>query len=573
MRSKSFLILILLLFGFMSIAKAQSNNDLYIKKLEQQLSGASAYDQGVIYNRMSDYYSYKNPALAIEKAKKSMSIFLDLDDKQGLAQSYTYLATAFFFNAQQDSCLFYTHKIIEMSNDADLNQYLDDAYYINSLAYRKIGQNEPAMKNALRALTMRLQQQDSLHISEVYGSISKIYKRQGNYSRALDYQLKSIVLNEKYKDSIALLRDYYGIADLYMYLKKYDLAKKNYLLAKKFIKNKGSLGDADITNSLGAIYFEKEQLDSALHYYKIALQYYKANQSKEGVPSAYENLGEVYAKMGNFNKGIRLLKKAETEYNKLGYSQDLTSVYNILGQSYMNIHNKDSADYYFKKSFEAADIIDYADRKMLSLQNLYELHLRAKDTIKAYRYFKQLIHFKDSIQLHKNQLQVSELEKKYQTTKKQKEIERLANKEKLQKAKFRTLLIGSGLVILFLPLMGFFILQKRKKERIITELELEKTRLLNQQLEGELELKNRQLTTHSLNMMQKNTIVQEFNEHLQEITKYTDGLAKTKLKSMKNEISKMINSEKDWDTFKIYFEQVNKDFIANLKQLNTALTG
>jgi DNA-binding NarL/FixJ family response regulator len=73
-------------------------------------------------------------------------------------------------------------------------------------------------------------------------------------------------------------------------------------------------------------------------------------------------------------------------------------------------------------------------------------------------------------------------------------------------------------------------------------------------------------------MMQKNRLLSAFYNSLSEMSHMITGEAKSKVTILKKQIKNLLTSEKDWNTFKIYFEQVNKDFLSKLKEINPELT-
>ena len=194
------------------------------------------------------------------------------------------------------------------------------------------------------------------------------------------------------------------------------------------------------------------------------------------------------------------------------------------------------------------------------------------DLSKAYYYANKYVIYHDSVFNIEANKRFSELEAKYETAEKQLQIEQLESKRALDKAHFRILLV-SGISIIILLLIGtYIIVQKRKKQKEIAELELEKSRIKRQVLSRQIELKNKQLASHALNMMQKNQLLSGIIDKLDEIITDLGDNARYPLKKLQREINHMLHSEKDWDTFKIYFEQINRDFLERLKDRFPQLT-
>ena len=114
----------------------------------------------------------------------------------------------------------------------------------------------------------------------------------------------------------------------------------------------------------------------------------------------------------------------------------------------------------------------------------------------------------------------------------------------------------SVIVIVVFFLLGIYALwQRMKKNRL-------KQKIENDRLTHELDLKKRELTTHTLHLIQKNELLENLQDKVTELRKKDTG-------SSYNEITRLINTnrliEKDWENFKSVFEQVHPDFFSKLK--------
>jgi len=97
---------------------------------------------------------------------------------------------------------------------------------------------------------------------------------------------------------------------------------------------------------------------------------------------------------------------------------------------------------------------------------------------------------------------------------------------------------------------------------------MEKKELHRKELESELEYKSRQMTIHTLNMMQKNKALREMTIDIANISKKADDSIKQELKRLKFQLNQSLKADKDWDEFRMYFEEVNRSFFSKLKEIN-----
>jgi AraC family transcriptional regulator, chitin signaling transcriptional activator len=90
-------------------------------------------------------------------------------------------------------------------------------------------------------------------------------------------------------------------------------------------------------------------------------------------------------------------------------------------------------------------------------------------------------------------------------------------------------------------------------------------KLKEKQLQTEIELKNKQITTHALNILQKNETLQTLVSQLREMVKKADKVSVIELKRTIKSIEDSFKLDKDWDSFRLYFEQIHTDFYPKLK--------
>ena len=112
-----------------------------------------------------------------------------------------------------------------------------------------------------------------------------------------------------------------------------------------------------------------------------------------------------------------------------------------------------------------------------------------------------------------------------------------------------------------------------EKEKKLDKLEIERRKEQQIQLEEKLEFKTKQLASHAMNMMQKNNLVREIIQSIDEQMANADENNRKVLKNIKYKLEKNLRTEKDWSLFKRYFEQINVGFYDRLKEFNPKLTG
>lgn len=155
------------------------------------------------------------------------------------------------------------------------------------------------------------------------------------------------------------------------------------------------------------------------------------------------------------------------------------------------------------------------------------------------------------------QFEVAEKDRKLELISKEKEVSRLTNS-----LLFSLVLL---LVIVF-SFLYFFLkrINKRDKQLLKTKEELfavleEQKKLKEQQFENDIEHKESQLSAITLQMLQKNELLEEIKSIIHKKEDTTE-------KQLSKVIHNHFTQDNNWNDFDKYFESVNKNFYNKLKQ-------
>src|SRR5690606_10704525 len=87
----------------------------------------------------------------------------------------------------------------------------------------------------------------------------------------------------------------------------------------------------------------------------------------------------------------------------------------------------------------------------------------------------------------------------------------------------------------------------------------------------EMELKDRKLSGFAFESLQKNEFLSNFKEALEEMSS-RDLVSEDKLQSYRNLLRQNASHEKDWNKFRLHFENVHPSFFQNLVVKHPNLT-
>lgn len=281
-----------------------------------------------------------------------------------------------------------------------------------------------------------------------------IYTDMAEIAKALDFCLEGLTYakkNNQLKSQVSLFN---SLGNIYVKRKDSRKALSYYLLSDQTLKtyapNKMSV--AALGNIVG-IYLGFGKLDSAMYYANLCLDYNLKNKNIDRLSNNYISLSEIYYELKKPEKCFQMAQKAVQS------SLDINDEY-TLAHSYIQLSDAFFLMKDYKKSLEALDKAKVCASKtgdIPALENIAEyysiIYEETGDYKNSLKYFKEYKMFKDSALNVESIQQEKNAEAKYENEKKQKEIELLAEKQKVneeqnQKKKIYLIAAFIGIAIL-----------------------------------------------------------------------------------------------------------------------------
>lgn len=372
-------------------------------------------------------------------------------------------------------------------------------------------------------------------------------------------------------------------------------------------------GISNVKLNIGMVYAEIDEDSLALRHYQEAINGFTTLNLENRIATVYTKLGTLQIETGRLDKAHTNITNALNIHTKNNFEYGMSEAHNRLGRIYLEQHKLEQADYHLRQSltlvrriddkdgmvnnllqfgrlfslekeYELADMhfklalsraneMNLKNYKLHILKNLSELKSQVQESDSALYYFTRYVELKDSLFTIKKSHQIAGLEFRNEIQQKDKELKALSKSQKQSKT-IQWILIGGLWIIGLLSISLIKSIRVRSKtqkqileqQNIIAQKELENQKLRGMDLEGELSTKNRELTSYAMNVVQKNQILEEFENKISE-AKNTTSLEKTKkiLSDLQRMIKVNQGNDKDWEDFKRYFEDVHPEFFTHLK--------
>ena len=399
------------------------------------------------------------------------------------------------------------------------------------------------------------------------------YFEQDNYNEAL----KIYNTCAKYSDSLNLSEGIYqsniSLGNVYSNWNENEKALKYYQKAlEAAIKTKQSEYIAGSYNSIGNSYSNLKKYDSALFYYKKAYTFYEKVGDNKLIAGILNNIGTIYIKSdNNIIDGNKYFLDAY-EIVKNTSDKKLIALLTInIASNYRKLKEYNKAIEYNKICEELSDSLNSTLFKMRVNHSYSKIFFEIGDYKKAYNYYIEYHKLQQEIFNEEKHKQFAEMQTKYETIEQKQQIDLLKKNEEIKEIRIfrqRITIFVIVLGIFFLTLVFYLqVKQYRLKQSLLKEekkqLEFEADLRIaeNEKLEDLISHKEREMVTSTMHLVQKNELLQKLKSRLDKITfqEYNDDL-----NNLSKDIESNINIEKDWDTFKIHFQEVNPDFFEKL---------
>ncbi|MFC3199272.1 tetratricopeptide repeat protein [Parapedobacter deserti] len=438
-----------------------------------------------------------------------------------------------------------------------------------------------------RILNEALEEQDDYVTAMCYEQIGEVYYYQAAYSQALDNYYKALKLFQRGKHAAALantlikigethyynrqypaaleifqealalysdLDNHQGMADAYGHIGQAYEKSQNYEQAYRFQNLalqqlshvEDQSGIAKIYENIGSIYEDKLQLDTALHYFMMALDLNIQQNNQMAQIEIINNIGDVYRKTSDYEEALRQTRRAARLADTLNEHYQLASAYRDLSRTFGLMGRYDSAYHYSELGRDIFLTIFSEDNKkqLTILQTLFEMEQK-DDAISQFRKDRRI---------------------------------------------YGILTTGAVVIIILLVSLGFSIISRQRlklqneqqlheqnsmlyeAQKKALETDLHNKQLKEENLKAELELKSKELTTHTLHLIQKNQLLEELKNKLHHMIKDDKRDQRKELKQLIGLINFNSNQDKNWDDFRIVFERVHEHFFDSLKKHSDALT-
>lgn len=434
------------------------------------------------------------------------------------------IAKKYFESENFPKALQYSRRSLEIYRNADVLYDEAKVLQFQGDVYLAINDYNSAIENYLDAHSIFEELGESKALAENSLKMSTIYLNLGNFKKALNNLFFALEIFEKDKKSYKkeLINTYTTIGSAYGYMEKTDSALNYFEKAFAITPSEDHFQRGILLNNIGAIHSKNNEFEKSLQTYTKALELVANGKNKKIKGVTLSNIAFLYKKQENDSASIRLYRMA---MDTLILSGDLI---------------------YLKEVYD----------------NLSDLYERNDDFESALKFHRQYLTVKDSIANEETINKIADIESKFEIAKLDKQIELIQRENELRTTR-QYLIIGGLLLFIVVGFLIYRNLRINLKNEKLRESILEKEK---QNLQNEINFKNKELENFALRVIQKN----EFLEKLKEEIGSSKG--NSDLKEISSNISKNLYIDKDKQELEIQIRNIQKSFFYKLSQRFPELT-
>jgi tetratricopeptide (TPR) repeat protein len=408
------------------------------------------------------------------------------------------------------------------------------------MVYSRLGDFPKAINTLLESLRLAEKTGAKESQAKVYNSLGVVYKNQGNIAEASNSYTKALAIFKEIKNQESTAGCYTNIGNIYFLKKDFNRALEFQTKGLKIFDSlKNFRGLVTCYNNISDIYLSLKKFDQALTYRNQALHESKIHGFFSSEVIALSGIGSILSQMKNYNRAEQAFLEAITLAKDKNYRTEIVNLYKGLSACYKGLGNEKSALLYFEK---------YSS-------------------------------LKDSLFNQQTLLTVSNLQTSYDLEKKEAAIQLLRKDNEITRLSRNRTVLGGIAVFLVAGLIVILQRQKIRKEKVLlaereklhsaeqalSQAELKTAKVKEEELLKEIDYKNKSLTTYALSMVQKNEMLEEVKASVELILKKPQDQAEH-FKKLSRLIDYGFTLDKDWDDFKLYFEEVHTDFFVKLRE-------
>lgn len=494
---------------------------LKIDSLKRELQTAEGMQRADLLRVIAQRMMYTQPDSGRVYIEKSLRAFENGDDPEGYIRALLTSATLYVENAELDKGEEIAVAALERAKEIDFKEGI-----------------------AWLNLTM--------------GTINI---RRGKFTEAAEYHFEGVQFAREIGHHDILLTNLMNLGIIKLQLSLFDEASQYLLEAVAISEEHGTkFRQAQLYGNLGYLEYMRQNIGLSKGYHQKSLSIFRKIDDKVNMAASLSNLGFAQGLLKEFKEAQVSYDEALVLFREVKDVSGETRVLGNLARLLKEWGKPRLALSYAEQAVSGERGTGYVLLQKDLYQIRYELYSELKDYKKALESFELYKALEDSIRISTDESKIARLtaEYEYETLEKENQLQLQENEIKsLQLQQRNQMLIGSGLLLLICIYVFIRIRNRLKVKLSLTEKDVQ----ISQQA---FELEKERLMAYTQELLLKNESLEEKQHQLEA---QSAGIETKSAESYEllDKLSSAIVDDKDWKTFKLYFEAVYPAFFETIR--------
>ena len=473
------LLALLLFVFFATISLAQSP---VIDSLQRIIAQGKTDSVAILARiKLAEEFSRTDMQVAKRWAYKAVYYAKQANRPLQLSAAYSLLTT---FNArtnQPDSARYYLDLLKKLATESNIPKIKSNYNSTSGLFYRSQGNYKAALPFMFESLRLSTLDNNKTAMAGQNLNIGNNYNDMGDYGNAITYHLRALKVFEELGNKRGMSFCYTAVGTDFIKLRQYKTALP-YVQKSEVIKNElnDKRGKAIDFINTGQIEEGLKQPDKALASYLEALNINRQLKLTSDEAKVDLDIGKLYAGKKDVDNAMTYLNNSKDLFRHLGDSAFVSTVNAEITSLQRDRQQQAEAEKTFIGSLNSSLKMGDKSAEISDYKNLADLYAKNKQFDKALFYSEKYHAETEQSQSRELQLQINELEQRYNLEKKEREIsllkkDRLLYQANLQNQKLYRY-IALGLLLMLAIIGGLVIARYRVVQKANRLLEMEKLR-------------------------------------------------------------------------------------------------
>ena len=391
--------------------------------LKRVLKEVSGEEEVRVLMKLSEYYEQYDLDSALWYADDAVQKARELDNPGLLGESYNGRGIIYDFLGQYDLALADYFRALDLHRSVGDERSVTGTLINIGLIYSFQSRLDSALAYYEMALEKSIALKERNYESYVRHNMGSLQLKQGHYRLALEHYLRSLELKEELGDEAGIQYSLYNLGLVYYNLNLPRKALENYYKILERETEEGTMMHGDVYHNMGVIYQNAlKKSDSALYFYRKALQIRRSVGYIEGIAETLGNLGTLQLSLGNPDSAMSLLKEGLEIDQQSGDQYRVALSYRNLASAYLAQDDATTALHLVDLAMSLADSFDMRSEYPPIYRTKVNVLRALGRYAEALDYYDRYTQLSDSILNEEISEQLLELETQYQTAKKDREI-------------------------------------------------------------------------------------------------------------------------------------------------------